>query len=95
MAFWAVVVLGFPFLHWVASQTGIKSIIFNAAQFLFFLTWSIWYVPPNSTGQEHRLMAGLERSGFAWVCMGSMVTDVSPSAEALSLINGAQFLIPP
>ncbi|KAJ1311352.1 hypothetical protein OPQ81_009845 [Rhizoctonia solani] len=68
MAFWSLVVLGFPFLHWVASQTGIKSILFNAAQFIFFVMWSI--------------------CGFAWVCMGSMVNDASPSAEALSLING-------
>ncbi|KAB5591431.1 zinc induced facilitator 1 protein [Ceratobasidium theobromae] len=68
MAFWAIVVLGFPFLHWAASRTGIKSVVFNAAQLVFFFTWSI--------------------CGFAWVCMGSMVTDASPSAEALSLING-------
>ncbi|KAL5641213.1 hypothetical protein ACGC1H_001631 [Rhizoctonia solani] len=68
MAFWSLVVLGFPFLHWVASQTGIKSVVFNTAQFIFFLTWSV--------------------CGFAWVCMGTMVNDASPSAEALSLING-------
>ncbi|EUC66729.1 MFS general substrate transporter, putative [Rhizoctonia solani AG-3 Rhs1AP] len=68
MVFWSLVVLGFPFLHRVASQTGIKSVVFNAAQFVFFLTWSV--------------------CGFAWVCMGSMVNDASPSAEALSLING-------
>ncbi|KAF8609315.1 MFS general substrate transporter [Ceratobasidium sp. AG-I] len=70
MVFWAIVVLGFPFLHWVASVStgGINSIAFNLAQLLFFIIWSI--------------------CGFAWVCMGSMVTDASPSAEALSLING-------
>ncbi|GAB1519007.1 hypothetical protein RhiTH_002072 [Rhizoctonia solani] len=68
MAFWSLVVLGFPFLHWVASLTGIKSIVFNTAQFIFFLAWSV--------------------CGFAWVCMGTMVNDASPSAEALSLING-------
>ncbi|KAG8688077.1 hypothetical protein FRC11_006107 [Ceratobasidium sp. 423] len=68
MAFWSVVVLGFPLLHWVASQTGIKSVIFNSTQFIFFVTWSV--------------------CGFAWVCMGTMVNDASPSAEALSLING-------
>ncbi|CCO26957.1 hypothetical protein BN14_00990 [Rhizoctonia solani AG-1 IB] len=68
MAFWSLVVLGFPFLHWVASLTGIKSITFNIAQFIFFLAWSV--------------------CGFAWVCMGTMVNDASPSAEALSLING-------
>ncbi|CAE7217237.1 unnamed protein product [Rhizoctonia solani] len=65
MAFWSLVVLGFPFLHWVASHTGIKSAVFNLAQFIFFLTWSI--------------------CGFAWVCMGTMVNDASPSAEALSI----------
>ncbi|CAE6457520.1 unnamed protein product [Rhizoctonia solani] len=68
MAFWSLVVLGFPFLHWVASLTGIKSVLFNTAQFIFFLAWSV--------------------CGFAWVCMGTMVNDASPSAEALSLING-------
>ncbi|KAG9087446.1 hypothetical protein FRC06_002536 [Ceratobasidium sp. 370] len=70
MMFWAVVVLGFPFLHWVASIAvgGTASIVFNAAQFVFFFIWSI--------------------CGFAWVCMGTMVNDASPSAEALSLING-------
>ncbi|KAG9093402.1 hypothetical protein FS749_014431 [Ceratobasidium sp. UAMH 11750] len=70
MVFWAVVVLGFPFLHWVASvaEGGTASVVFNAVQFVFFFIWSI--------------------CGFAWVCMGSMVNDASPSAEALSLING-------
>lgn len=70
MVFWAIVVLGFPFLHWVASTSpgGINSVVFNIVQLLFFFTWSI--------------------CGFAWVCMGSMVNDASPSAEALSLING-------
>ncbi|KAG8749609.1 hypothetical protein FRC12_013339 [Ceratobasidium sp. 428] len=70
MVFWAIVVLGFPFLHWVASvaEGGTDSIVFNAVQFVFFFIWSI--------------------CGFAWVCMGSMVNDASPSAEALSLING-------
>ncbi|QRV91521.1 major facilitator superfamily transporter [Ceratobasidium sp. AG-Ba] len=70
MVFWAIVVLGFPFLHWVASTTpgGTASIMFNLVQFAFFFIWSI--------------------CGFAWVCMGSMVNDASPSAEALSLING-------
>jgi uncharacterized membrane protein len=46
MVFWALVVLGFPFLHWVASvsQAGINSVVFNIAQLVFFFVWSVWYV---------------------------------------------------
>lgn len=87
MAFWAVVVLGFPFLHWVASIStgGINSITFNIAQLLFFFIWSIWSVPQT---KPYSIANQPNSSGFAWVCMGSMVTNASPSAEALSLING-------
>jgi hypothetical protein len=46
MVFWALVVLGFPFLHWVASGSpdGIDSVVFNIVQLVFFFIWSIWYV---------------------------------------------------
>jgi hypothetical protein len=43
---------------------------------------------PVSRELNVNLFLGACCSGFAWVCMGSMVTDASPSAEALSLING-------
>jgi hypothetical protein len=88
MCLWPAVILGFPILNWVVrtQPEGNESIVFIVSNLTFYVVWSIWYASYYIS-----ILSGLTSlcfSGFSWVCIGSLVNDASPSAEALSLITG-------
>jgi hypothetical protein len=88
MCLWPLVALGFPILNWVVrtQPEGSESVTFFVCEMIFYVIWSIWYA-----GYYTSMSSGLTClcfSGFSWVCIGSLVNDASPSAEALSLITG-------